>query len=192
MHSSWSGKWCVHFCSTGGGCWDSTSHRSPCVGSSPPCCWSPAACAHAAPAGVRLCLELLNRFEGYLVNTAEQTLSLIEQTGASNLAVAYDTHHAHIEERDIAASMAALGPRLAHTHISESHRGTLGTGLVDWAAVFGALKANDFAGWLMVEAFSTDVLDLADSAHVWRDNFTSKEEVARTGLPFMQEHWAAA
>ena len=145
------------------------------------------ACAYAAPAGIRLCLEFLNRFEGYLLNTAEQTVALIEATDAANLAIAYDTHHAHIEEHSIAGSMAAAGPLLAHTHVSESHRGTLGTGLVDWNAVFGSLKATGYTGWLMVEAFATDVQPLARSAHVWRNTFVSKEQVARDGLAFMRE-----
>ena len=150
------------------------------------------ACAYAAPAGVRLCLEFLNRFESYLVNTAEQTAALIDQVQAPNLAIAYDTHHANIEEHDIPGSIAAAGARLAHTHISENHRGTLGTGVMDWAKIFHALKTNGYSGWLMVEAFATDVRSLAQFAHVWRDNFSSKDEVARRGLPFMREQWDRA
>ena len=46
------------------------------------------ACVHAAAADIRLCLEFLNRFEGYLLNTAEQTLALIQAVGAPNLGVA--------------------------------------------------------------------------------------------------------
>ena len=150
------------------------------------------ACAYAARAGIRLCLEFLNRFEGYLLNTAEQTLALIDAADAPNLALAYDTHHAHIEEHGIAGSIAAAGSRLAHVHVSESHRGTLGTGLVDWGAVFGGLKAGDYAGWLMVEAFATDVQPLARSAHVWRNAFDAKEQLARDGLAFIRERWAVA
>ncbi len=150
------------------------------------------ACAYAAPAGIRLCLEFLNRFEGYLLNTTEQTLALIDAADAPNLAVAYDTHHAHVEEHSIAGSIETAGRRLAHAHISESHRGALGTGLVDWGAVFESLRANDYAGWLMVEAFATDVQPLARSAHVWRNAFGTKEQVARDGLAFIRERWTAA
>ena len=147
------------------------------------------ACAYAAPASIGLCLEFL---EGYLVNTAEQTLVLIEAAAAPNLALAYDTHHAHVEERSISSSIAAAGTRLAHVHVSESHRGTLGTGLVDWKAVFASLEANDYAGWLMVEAFATDVQPLAQSARVWRNAFDTKDQVARDGFAFLREQWTAA
>ena len=149
------------------------------------------ACAYARPASQTLCLEFLNRFEAYLVNTVAQTLVLIERAGADNLAIAYDTHHAHIEEGSAAASIRAAGAKLHHTHISESHRGTLGTGQVNWPAIFGGLDAIGYGGWLMVEGFSTDVEPLARSAHVWRDVFPSKEEVARDGLAFLRK-WTVA
>ena len=148
------------------------------------------ACAYAKPAGQTLCLEFLNRFEAYLVNTVAQTLSLIERTGADNLAIAYDTHHAHIEEGSAMRSIRAAGAKLHHTHISESHRGTLGTGQVNWPAIFGGLDAIGYGGWLMVEGFATDVEPLAEAAHVWRDVFSSKEEVARDGIAFLRE-WTA-
>ena len=74
------------------------------------------ACAYARPASQTLCLEFLNRFEAYLVNTVAQTLVLIERAGADNLAIAYDTHHAHIEEGSAAGSIRAAGAKLHHTH----------------------------------------------------------------------------
>ena len=84
----------------------------------------------------------------------------------------------------------ACGDRLFHTHISESHRGTLGSGTVDWAAVFGALKAIGYQGRLSVEAFATDVQPLATSAHVWRDTFRSKDQLATDAFAFLRQHWA--
>ena len=58
--------------------------------------------------------------------------------------------------------------------------------------MFGALKANGYAGWLMVEAFAKDVAPLAKSAHVWHDEFTSKMQVARDGLAFVRNRWSNA
>ena len=148
------------------------------------------ACAHARQADVRLCLEFLNRFEGYLLNTAEDTLALIRSVDAPNLGVAFDTHHAQIEEGGLAAAITACGDRLFHTHISESNRGTLGLGTIDWDGVFGALKAIGYRGRLSVETFATDVQPLATSAHVWRDTFHSKDQVARDAFTFLRRHWA--
>ena len=148
-----------------------------------------AACEYARPGGIRLALEFLNRFEAYLLNTAEDTLALIRATGAPNLGIAFDTHHAQIEEHGLPAAIAACGDRLFHTHISESNRGTLGAGTIAWDPAFDALKANRYSGWLMIEAFATDVQPLAMSAHVWRDTFQSKDLVARDGLAFLRRHW---
>ena len=141
------------------------------------------ACAYARQANVSLCLEFLNRFEGYLLNTAEDTLALIRSTDASNLGIAFDTHHAQIEEGGMAAAITACGDRLFHTHISESNRGTLGSGTIDWDAVFGALKAIVYRGRLSVEAFATDVQPLATSAHVWRTPLSPKTRSRATRSP---------
>lgn len=149
------------------------------------------ACEHAEPVGARLCLEFLNRFEGYLVNTVSETMALIGRVGAGNIGIAYDTHHAHIEESGASAAITAAGARLHHTHISESHRGTLGMGQVDWSSTFRSLKTSGYSGWLMVEAFASDVQPLARSAHVWRNTFQSKAQVARDGISFLRKKWTA-
>ncbi|UAJ10581.1 sugar phosphate isomerase/epimerase family protein [Glacieibacterium megasporae] len=148
-----------------------------------------AACDYGSAAGVCLCLEFLNRFEGYLLNTAEETMALIRAVAAPNLGVAFDTHHAQIEERSLGAAITTCGDRLFHTHISESNRGTLGRGTIAWDQVFAALKAINYSGSLTVEAFAKDVQPLATSAHVWRNTFESKDQVARDGLTFLRQHW---
>ena len=73
-----------------------------------------------------------------------------------------------------------------HVHLSESHRGTLGTGQVDWDANFAALHEIDYSGWLVIEAFGTADPGLAAAANVWRNAFASPEEVYRKGIDFIR------
>ena len=97
----------------------------------------------------------------------------------------YDTFHANIEERDIAAAVRTLAPVLAHIHISENHRGTPGEGLVRWTETFAALKANGYDGWLTIEAFGPSLPDLPAMC-IWRELFDSEMGLARRGLAFMR------
>ncbi len=142
---------------------------------------------YAAQAGVSLGLEVLNRFEVFLINTAADCRRMVEEVGLDNVGVHYDTHHANIEEPEPAQALAAAGERLNHVHLSESHRGTLGSGQVDWQGNFDALRDMDYSGWLVIEAFGTSDPGLAMAANVWRNAFESPEQLARDGIAFIRQ-----
>jgi D-psicose/D-tagatose/L-ribulose 3-epimerase len=140
----------------------------------------------ARSAGVRLAIEFLNRHEGYLLNTMEQSAALAHRVDHLSLGVLYDTHHAHAEEDDVSAAIRLNGECIYHVHFSESNRGTLGAGLVDWRATVAALKDINYDGWVVAEAFAADVPPLSSAAHVWRDTFPSKDLFAQHAIRFMR------
>jgi len=143
---------------------------------------------YARQCGLRLGLEFLNRFEVFLINTSAQCRRMVEAVGLANVGVHYDTHHANIEDPDPREALPAIRSVLNHVHLSESHRGTLGTGQVNWEATFSALAAIDYSGWLVIEAFGTGDPALAVAANVWRNAFTSEEEVYGDGIGFIRRH----
>jgi D-psicose/D-tagatose/L-ribulose 3-epimerase len=138
--------------------------------------------------GVRLGLEFLNRFEVFLINTSADCKRMVEQVGLDNVGVHYDTHHSNIEEPDPRQALRGCADVLNHIHLSESHRGTLGTGQVDWDTNFAALKEINYSGWLVIESFGTVDPDLAAAANVWRNAFASEEEVYGNGIEFIRGH----
>ena len=140
----------------------------------------------AEQAGVTLCLEPLNRFEIQLVNTTADARHIVDLAGHPRVAIHYDTHHAHIEEASHGDAFATCGSHVGHVHFSESHRGTLGTGMVDWAAVGEGLTASGYDGWCVVEAFGTYVDGLRQAANVHRNCFVSRDDVLEKALPFMR------
>lgn len=142
---------------------------------------------YAAKSGVSLGLEFLNRFEVFLICTSADCKRMVEQVGLDNVGVHYDTHHANIEDPEPHIALANIQGKLNHVHLSESHRGMLGTGQVDWAANFAALKAIDYSGWLVIEAFGTSDPALAGAANVWRNAFSSPEELYREGIQFIRD-----
>jgi len=141
---------------------------------------------YAQQAGIRLGLEFLNRFEVFLINTSAQCRRMVEQVGLANVGVHYDTHHANIEDPDPHETLAHIRDSINHVHLSESHRGTLGTGQVDWDANFAALRQIDYHGWLVIEAFGNTDPNLAAAANIWRNAFTNEEEVYRRGIEFIR------
>ncbi len=141
----------------------------------------------AQAAGVKLAVEPLNRFECYLLNTAEQARAYLAQVDHPAVGYLYDTHHAHIEEESADQAISASAAEICHIHISENHRGVPGRGQVAWAPTFAALKKNGYGGWLTIESFSRLDPDFAGGIHIWRDYCKDPMEVPRDGLEFMQQ-----
>ncbi|HEX5051966.1 MAG TPA: sugar phosphate isomerase/epimerase [Planctomycetota bacterium] len=144
---------------------------------------------HAGTIGVTLALEFLNRFEIYLLNCAADAARFAREVGHPNCRMMYDTFHAHIEEKDIAAAMRSCADVMAHVHVSENDRSTPGLGQVDWVATFDALQAMHYDGWLVIEAFGQALPSLAAATKIWRKMFVSEEQLAADGLRFMQAQW---
>ena len=145
---------------------------------------------YAAKQDVRLAFEFLNRFEIYLLNCSADTQRYVEDIGAQNVGVHYDTFHAHIEEKSVRRAIEAASSSIIHVHISENDRGTPGQGQVAWAETFDALAASGYDGWLTIEAFGALVPSLAAATKIWRPMFDDEEQLARDGLAFMKAEWA--
>ncbi len=136
---------------------------------------------YAEQANIILAPEALNRFECYLYNTMADLKTLAEKVNHPSLGAMYDTHHAHIEEKNQGMAIKTIAPYLKHVHISENDRGTPGSGQVQWEDVFKTLNAIEYDGWLTIEAFSTIIPEFANAINVWRD-YSPAEEVYTKGF----------
>lgn len=148
----------------------------------------------AARSGMRLALEPVNRYESNLVNTATQALQLIDEIGADNLFVHLDSYHMNIEEGDPAAAIERCGARLGYVHVDESHRGYLGTGTINFGALFSALAKVGYAGPITFEAFTAGVGDpnLNAELAIWRDLWSDPDDLARHARQFMAAECGSA
>ncbi|MGB6152743.1 MAG: sugar phosphate isomerase/epimerase family protein [Pricia sp.] len=133
------------------------------------------AAEYAQQANIVLTPEAVNRFECYLYNTMADLKTMVEAVNHPNLGAMFDTHHAHIEEKNQADALKTIAPVLKHIHISENDRGTPGSGQVHWDSFFRALNEIEYDGWLTIEAFSTIIPEFANAINVWRDYSPSKE-----------------
>ena len=106
----------------------------------------------AAPHGVRLALEPINRYETSLINSVPECLSLIEIVGAPNFGVLADTFHMNIEDPSISGSLTQARDSLFHVHLADSNRHYPGAGHVDFGQVLATLQAVGYDGYVSIEA----------------------------------------
>ncbi len=100
---------------------------------------------------VRISIEPLNRYEAYLVTTAEDAISYVDEVGSPWVGMTLDTFHANLEEPEIGKSILAAGARLFHMHVADTNRQGLGRGHLDLRAVAAALRKIRYAGAIVVE-----------------------------------------
>ncbi len=123
----------------------------------------------AEECGVRYCLEVLNRFEGYLLNTAEEAKKFTEEVGLSSVMIMLDTFHMNIEEDNMADAIRLAGNRLGHFHVGENNRRVPGKGGLNWAAVGSALREIGYTGAVIMEPFVLQGGTVGRDIRIWRD-----------------------
>ncbi len=143
--------------------------------------------AEAAKRGMTLALEACNRYETYLYNSLADTRSTILAVGADNLKLHADTYHMNIEEEGFYNAIVQTADVLDYIHMSESHRGLVGSGTVVWDEVWRGLADAKFSGFLVLESFAAINPDLAAATCLWRPPNQSPEVLASKGLAFLKQ-----
>ncbi len=106
---------------------------------------------YAQPRGITLAIEPINRYETFLVCTAEQGLRFVQQVGAPNVKMHLDTFHMNIEERDLGDAARLAGNLLVNVHVADSNRQAAGYGHTDFRGFVHALKEINYQGPLTLE-----------------------------------------
>jgi D-psicose/D-tagatose/L-ribulose 3-epimerase len=145
---------------------------------------------YAAARGVKIVLEPMSHFRTHLINTAAQMMRLIDLADHANLYALFDTYHAITEERDYAAAIRTLAPRLWCVHTCENDRGVPGGGLIPWDAVFDSLHEIGYTGPLTMEAYNSSIDDFAFQRGMFHNVCPDGAAFVRTGLAFLQRHVA--
>jgi D-psicose/D-tagatose/L-ribulose 3-epimerase len=143
--------------------------------------------AQADEADVRVNLEVVNRYETNVVNTAADMMKLLDDAGTPNLKVHLDSYHMNIEEDGFRVPVEQLGDRLGYVHVGESHRGYLGNGTIDFETFFSALRDSGYGGIVTFESFSSAVVhpDLSNDLAVWRNLWSDGDDLATHAREFI-------
>ena len=147
----------------------------------------------AAQSGITLVLEVVNRYETNICNTAAQGVEMVRRVGAPNVKVHLDVYHMNIEESDISAALTDTGEYLGYFHTGDSHRGYLGSGTIDLAHVFRALVRMKYRGPITFESFSSRVVGqpLEGILGIWRNLWNDSDHLAAHANRFIRDHLAA-
>jgi D-psicose/D-tagatose/L-ribulose 3-epimerase len=100
---------------------------------------------------LRLAMEVLNRYEAHLLNTAAEAVQFVADVGAENVGILLDAYHMNIEEADPSAALRQAGGHLALYHVADSNRQAIGRGHTDFGAQVTALNDIGYSGPVILE-----------------------------------------
>ena len=105
-------------------------------------------------AGLKLLIEPINVYDipGFYLNRTAQALDLITEVGSDNLYVQYDIYHMQRMEGELANTIKANLPRIAHLQLADNPgRNEPGTGEINYRFLFGWLDSIGYDGWIGCE-----------------------------------------
>ena len=105
-------------------------------------------------AGIPLLIEPINTFDipGFFLNYTAQAAAIIEEVGSDNLFIQYDIYHAQRMEGELANTIKAHLPRIAHIQLGDNPgRNEPGTGEINYAFLFKYIDSTGFDGWIGCE-----------------------------------------
>lgn len=123
----------------------------------------------AQACGVDYCLEVLNRFEGYLLNTCAECRQFVEEVDVPAVKIMLDTFHMNIEEDSMTEAILLAGDRLGHFHVGENNRRLPGKGNLPWYQIGSALRAIGYDKNVVMEPFVKSGGGVGSDIKVWRD-----------------------
>ena len=101
------------------------------------------ACAQAAPHGITILIEPLNKYDapGYFLTTTGQALTIIAAVAAPNLKLMFDCYHVQLMEGDLTHRIEALLPSIGHIQFaSVPDRGAPDHGEINYDHVFRVIS----------------------------------------------------
>lgn len=140
---------------------------------------------------INIGLEILNRFENHILNTAGEGLAFVRQVGLDNVKIMLDTFHMNIEETGISQAIRTAGKHLGHFHTGECNRMVPGKGRMPWREIGEALREVNYQGAVVMEPFVAKGGEVGRDIKVWRDIIDNGDETrldkdAREALAFQR------
>ena len=126
---------------------------------------------YAGDKGVRIMIEVINRYEINTFNTADELMGFLEEYDLPNCFAHLDAFHMGIDEVDPYEAIRRCGKRLGYFHLADNSRKYPGSGQFDFAKLLETLEDTDYEGYLSVECLP------------WPDHI----QAAERALQFMRE-----
>lgn len=105
-------------------------------------------------AGIKLLIEAINTYDipGFYLSTTKQTLEILDEVGSKNLYYQYDIYHMQRMEGELAKTIEANLPRIAHLQLADNPgRNEPGTGEINYPFLFDFIDRIGYQGWIGCE-----------------------------------------
>ena len=105
-------------------------------------------------AGIKLLIEPINTFDipGFFLSRSRQALDVMRDVGSSNLYLQYDIYHMQRMEGELANTIKAHLPQIAHLQLADNPgRNEPGTGEINYRFLFGFIDSIGYEGWIGCE-----------------------------------------
>ncbi|HET7839210.1 MAG TPA: sugar phosphate isomerase/epimerase family protein [Rectinemataceae bacterium] len=133
---------------------------------------------YAEDSGVVLNIEVLNRFEHFLFNVADEAIQFVREVGSPALGILLDTFHMNIEEDSFGDAIRKTGPHLKALHLGETNRRPPGQGRMPWKEIRAALDDIGFDGPLVMEPFLMPGGQVGRDIAVWHELSPGADDAA--------------
>ena len=149
-------------------------------------------CDAAEDRKVTLMVEVINRFEQFLVNTAAEAVAYVNEVGSPACRILLDTFHLNIEEDSIGGAIRHAGKLMRQLHLGETNRKPPGLGHMPWPEIKAALDDIGFDGSLVMEPFVLPGGQVARDIAVWRPIIENPDldALARDSVRFVRANLA--
>lgn len=129
---------------------------------------------------IECCLEVLNRFETYIMTDCEEAIEYCRRVGSRNVNILLDTFHMNIEEDNLPDTIRRAGNMLGHLHVGEGNRKLPGMskGSMPWAEMGQALRDIGYDKGVVAEPFLLAGGKIGADIKVWRDLSNGADEAA--------------
>lgn len=137
-------------------------------------------------------VEVVNRFEQFLINTCEDAVNYIDEVGSPNCKVMLDTFHMNIEEDSFAGAIECAGNNLGHFHVGENNRKPPGYGHIPWDEIGSALKRIGYDDTVVMEPFLMKGGEVGRDIRVFKDIMPTidMDREAEKACRFLREKFA--
>lgn len=112
------------------------------------------AAAELEKAGIKLLIEACNTRDmpGFFLNHTGQALAILDEVGSKNLYYQYDIYHMQRMEGELAKTIEANLPRIAHLQLADNPgRNEPGTGEINYGFLLDYIDRIGYQGWIGCE-----------------------------------------
>lgn len=150
----------------------------------------------AAELGITCCIEIVNRYEHFLINTVAEGIAFCQEVDSPFCQLLPDVFHMSIEEDHVADSLrlAQSAGLMGSLHMGETNRRLPqgGRSNVDWSGLQSAILESGYDGPLVLEPLPFATAAGAGKTCVWRnlDNPMDLESLVasgRKGVQFLRD-----